>query len=102
MVAEGIDFPFPGYLNNITRQILLRFKPEDSRPLVAEVFFQIHRDGSVSLFSFRTRSGSYSFDLEARGTLEEIGRTRAFGPLPEGFRDDVLPVIFTFSPGIVR
>jgi hypothetical protein len=102
MVAEGIDFPFPTYLQNITRQILLRFKPPDGRNLVSEVFFQIHRDGSVSLFSFRTRSGSYSFDLEARGTLEEIGRVRAFGALPDGFKDDVLPVIFTFSPGIVR
>lgn len=95
-------FPYPVYINNIVNQILSRFAPDDTRPLLAEVIFMIHRDGSVSQFTFRTRSGSYNFDLEARGSIEAVGRSKAFGPLPEGFKDDVLPVIFTFSPQIIR
>ena len=35
-------------LTNIVRQIILRFEPPDGRPLVAEVKFLIHRDGSVT------------------------------------------------------
>jgi hypothetical protein len=98
----GAVFPYPTYLNNVVNQIMSRFAPEDKRPLVTEVFFMIHRDGSVSQFAFRTRSGSYNFDLEARGAIEAAGRARAFGVLPEGFKDDVLPVIFTFSPQFIR
>jgi hypothetical protein len=47
-------------------------------------------------------SGSYGFDLEAKGAVEAAGAARAFGPLPEGFSDDVLTVIFTFDPKIIR
>ncbi len=94
--TEGIDFPFPGYLNNIVRQVYLNFKPRPGRPLKAEVFFMIRRDGTVSGFRFLTRSGDYAFDLEAQGAVESAAR--AFGGLPPGFSDDVLPVIFSFDP----
>ena len=30
------------------------------------------------------------------------GNVAAFGPLPEGFPDDVLPVIFSFDPRVLR
>ncbi|MEP6781590.1 MAG: TonB family protein, partial [Gemmatimonadaceae bacterium] len=60
--------------------------------------FLIHRDGSVSEISVTKSSGSSSFDREARGAVEAAGTSRAFGPLPSGFPDDVLPVYFTFSP----
>jgi protein TonB len=98
---EGIEFPFPGYLANITRQIALSFSPRGNvGALRCEVFFMIRRDGSVSGFKFLTRSGSQAFDLEAQGAVEAA--TRTFGRLPTGFADDVLPVIFTFDPGKLR
>lgn len=100
--TAGIDFPFPNYINNIANQILLNFDPSDKRPLTCEVFFQIQRNGTVTGFEFRRRSGSSLFDIEARGAVEAAGRARAFGPLPDGFNDDVLPVIFTFSPQMIR
>ena len=98
--TEGIDFPYPGYLENIVRQIALRFRPPRGSPLKAEVMFLIRRDGSVSGFRFLQRSGSFTFDLEAQGAVESAGA--AFGPLPSGFRDDVLPVMFSFDPRLIR
>ena len=100
--TEGVVFPFDGYVNNIANQIMTRFDPSDRRPLRAEIAFLIHRDGSVSAITFRQRSNVYGFDLEARGAIESAGRAKAFGPLPEGFNDDVLPVIFTFEPRFYR
>jgi protein TonB len=99
--TEGIDFPFPGYLNNIVRQIALNFKPSDTNSaLRAEVMFLIYRDGSVKIVRFVTRSGSYAFDLEATGAIESAGPN--FGRLPDGFPDDVLPVVFSFDPRVLR
>jgi protein TonB len=101
--SDGIEFPFPGYLNNIVRQIALNFKPRnpDAR-LKAEVRFLIHRDGSVSDLTFIRRSGNFSFDLEAQGAVEGAASARAFGPLPNGFTDDVLPVVFSFDPEFLK
>lgn len=99
--TEGIEFPFPGYLNNIVRQIALNFKPNDTNSaLRAEVMFLIYRNGSVKITRFVTRSGSYAFDLEAQGAIESAAPN--FGPLPDGFRDDVLPVVFSFDPRFLR
>lgn len=99
--TEGIDFPFPGYLNNIVRQIALRFNPADANSgRRAEVRFVIRRDGSVIGIAFVTRSGSYAFDLEAQGAVEAAASQ--FGPLPEGFHDDALPVVFSFDPRVIR
>lgn len=100
--VQGIPFPYPGYLENIVRQIALRFKPRAGQALVAEVLFLIRRDGSVTGFTFRRRSGAYDFDLEAQGAVEAAGRSGSFGPLPDGFRDDVLTVIFSFDPQLIR
>ncbi|MDQ3673638.1 MAG: TonB C-terminal domain-containing protein [Gemmatimonadota bacterium] len=100
--SDGIEFPFPGYLNNIVRQIALTFKPRTEARLKAEVRFLIHRDGSVSGLAFVRRSGVFSFDLEAQGAVEAASSTRRFGPLPAGFPDDVLPVVFSFDPEFLR
>ncbi len=100
--SDGIEFPFPGYLNNIVRQIALNFKPRTDAKLRAEVRFLIHRDGSVSNIVFVRKSGVFSFDLEAQGAVEAASSTRRFGPLPAGFPDDVLPVVFSFDPEFLR
>jgi periplasmic protein TonB len=98
---QGIDFPYPSYLNNIVRQVALNFKPDDpNSALHAVVFFLIHRDGHVDGYQFRSRSGDYAFDLEARGAIEHAAS--AFGPLPDGFHDDVLPVYFSFDPRLLH
>ena len=39
-------------------------------------------------------------DLEAQGAVEAAASQ--FGALPEGFRDDALPVVFSFDPRIIR
>lgn len=101
--SDGIEFPFPGYLNNIVRQIALNFKPRNTNArLKAEIRFLIHRDGSVSDLTFIRRSGNFSFDLEAQGAVEAASSARRFGPLPDGFSDDVLPVVFSFDPEFLK
>ena len=100
--TEGIDFPFPGYLQNIVRQVRLNFSPTDKSLRTAEVFFLIRRDGSSGGFRFLQRSGSYAFDLECQGAVEAASASKAWGPLPAGFMDDVLPVIFRFDPKSLR
>jgi protein TonB len=100
--TEGIEFPYPGYLENIVRQIAIRFEAPANSTARAEVFFLIRRDGSITGLQIRTRSGNYAFDLEALGAVEAAGRTNAFGPLPDGFPDDVLPVTFSFDPRVLR
>ena len=103
VLTAGIEFPFPGYLTNVVRQIALQFEvPPSAASLAAEVAFLIRRDGSVSAIRIISKSGSYVFDLSCVGAVEAAGRQKRFGPLPEGFSDDVLPVIFSFDPKRMR
>jgi protein TonB len=97
--TEGIEFPYPGYLANIVRQVRLNFKPRN-QGLKAEVFFFIRRDGSITGFRFVKSSGNYEFDLEAEAAVEAAARS--FGPLPAGFTDDILPISFSFDPATLR
>jgi TonB family protein len=79
-------------------QVLRRWqRPDESTPLEAEVSFLVHRDGSVTGLQLIQRSGNYAFDLEAQGAIEEAGRSRAFGSLPDGWTSDILFVRFYFS-----
>ena len=97
--VEGMAFPYPEYLENIVAQIYRRWqRPGGNTALRAEVFFLVHRDGSISNLQFVKRSGSFTFDLEAQGAIEAAGNSGAFGPLPTGFAADVLPVNFFFDP----
>ena len=99
----GLQFPYPGYLQNIVRQVRLRFAPSArAQALQADVAFLIHQDGSVSDVRVVRKSGDYGFDLEARGAIESAGQARAFGALPDGFGADVLPVTFSFDPSVIR
>jgi protein TonB len=100
--TEGIEFPYPAYLQNIVRQIATRFDPPRRGALSAEVTFLLRRDGSVADIRISSRSGNFEFDQEAMGAVEAAARASAFGPLPDGFPDDVLPVIFSFDPRVLR
>lgn len=96
--TEGIEFPFPEYLEHIVSEVLRRWqRPSQSTPLEAELSFFVHRDGSVTGLRFIKRSGNFAFDLEAQGAVEEAGRYQAFGELPAGWAADVLFVRFYFS-----
>jgi len=101
--TEGVEFPFPGYLNNLVAQVYRRWHPATSNALLAaEIFFFVHRDGSVTGLQFIRRSGSFAFDLEAQGAVEAAARAGAFGALPAGYGPDLLPVSFFFNPRSVR
>jgi len=96
--TEGVEFPFPEYLENVVTQILQRWqRPYGGTALDAEVSFFVHRDGSIADLQFVKRSGDFGYDLEAEGAVEEAGRMRAFGPLPSGWQGDVLFVRFYFT-----
>lgn len=100
--TAGQAFPYQAYLTNIVNQIAMRFNPRQRQMLRAEVQFVIKRDGSIFAISMVKGSGSYGFDVEARGAVEAAGAAGAFGPLPEGFMDDALTIIFEFDPTIIR
>jgi periplasmic protein TonB len=97
--TPGLAFPYPEYLRNIVTQVYQRWDRSSARQSnFAEISFLILRDGSVRDIRFVTRSGSFAFDLDAQGAIEAAGNTRAFGPLPDGWDADVLPVSFYFQP----
>jgi protein TonB len=99
--TPGLEFPFPEYLRNIVNQIYQRWDREGARQnSFAEISFLIRRDGSVHDIRFVTRSGSFAFDLSAQGAIEAAGNAFAFGPLPDGWEADVLPVSFYFKPAM--
>jgi outer membrane biosynthesis protein TonB len=97
--TPGLDFPYPEYLRNIVSQVYRRWeRPSGSQSLRAEVSFLILRDGSVREIKFTQSSGNFAFDLDAQGAVEAAGNAKAFGPLPDGWPADVLPVAFYFTP----
>ena len=101
--TAGIEFPYDGYLRNIVRQIALQFEvPRGASSLRADVTFLIHRDGSVTGIRLIANSGSYVFDQNCLTAVEAAGHSGRFGPLPDGFSEDVLPVIFSFDPRTLR
>lgn len=100
--TPGLAFAYPDYLRNIVAQIYRRWDRPQGGTLRAEVFFLILRDGSVRDIRFLTPSGDFSFDLNAQGAIEAAANAHAFGALPDGYPQDVLPVSFFFEPGRAR
>ncbi|HXE57179.1 MAG TPA: TonB C-terminal domain-containing protein [Gemmatimonadales bacterium] len=97
--TPGLVFAYPEYLENIVAQVYRRWeRPAGTAPLRAEVNFLILKDGGVRDIRFLRRSGDFAFDLSAQGAIEAAGNARAFGPLPDGYEADVLPVTFIFNP----
>ena len=100
--TPGLTFAYPEYLRNIVAQIYRRWDRPQGGTRRAEVFFMILRDGSVRDIRFLTPSGDFTFDLAAQGAIEAAANAGAFGPLPDGYPQDVLPVSFYFEPGRSR
>jgi outer membrane biosynthesis protein TonB len=101
--TPGIEFDYPFYTTGIVRALMAYFGTFNGT-LKAEVQFMIRRDGTVDAQSIRlvTPSGNYSFDQRALGAVEAAANAKKFGPLPGGFREDILPVTFWFSPQVIR
>ena len=99
----GTDFPFPVYQRNIVNRIAENFARQ-SGAYRAEVMFIIRRDGSVDLdqMNLVTRSGNYVFDNAALAAIEAAATKKLFGPLPAGYPNDALTVIFKFDPSLIR
>jgi outer membrane biosynthesis protein TonB len=105
-VTPGIEFPYPYYINNIANALIRQFNAIYSGrgTLTAMVRFTIRRDGSVDPESIRmvTPSPVFVFNQAALAAVEAAANAKAFGPLPAGFREDILPVQFRFEPAILR
>jgi periplasmic protein TonB len=95
--TPGLEFPYPEYLRNLVNEILRRFNPQNTN-LRASVGFYITRDGTIRDLRFLQRSGSFGFDLEAQGAIEAAANAHAFGPLPDGWPNDVLYIVYDFEP----
>ena len=75
--TEGIEFPYPGYLTNIVRQIALQFKPTERGALHAEVAFIIRRDGSIAGLRLTRARRCISFDQDALAAVELASTMRS-------------------------
>jgi protein TonB len=99
----GLEFPYQYYTANIIRQLILAFgqgAPQDS----ADVRFIIHRDGSVDVNNIQMvrSSRNYRFNQRVLGAVEQVADAKGFGPLPAGFREDILPVTVRFTPSMFK
>lgn len=94
---RGVQCPTPDYCNNIIRQINRYFRSPGGGG-VADIFFVINRDGSISELRLDSSSGSAAFRLAVMEAVEQAGINRAFGRLPDSFQSDRLPVSFFFRP----
>ena len=100
--TPGIEFPYPAYTNNIVRQLIIYLGRTAARD-TAVVRFVIRRDGTIDPESIRPVAGSsYSFTQRALAAVEAAANAKVFGPLPPGFREDILPVTFRFTPALFR
>jgi outer membrane biosynthesis protein TonB len=97
--TPGAEFPYPQYLERIVNEIYRRWqRPVGTTALRTQIQFAISRDGAVRGIRIVNRSRSFSFDLGAQGAVEAAANARAFGPLPEGFKSDVLEIALWFVP----
>lgn len=96
---EGLQRDYPEYYRNIIRQINRCFRwSGGGRGWEAELYFVIHRDGTVSDLDITRESGNIRFDVAASEAVGDCAGRGRFGPLPEDFAWDQLPVLFTFRP----
>jgi len=98
----GLDFPYPYYTANIIRQLILAWGQGAPR-YDATVRFTIKRDGTVDPESIHlVVNNNYANDRRAVGAVEQVADAKGFGPLPAGFREDILPVTIRFTPSMFK
>ena len=75
------------------------------KPYVGGAFI---RSESGRTFPVRDAEGNFFANIpqctrkDLRNAVEAAAKNNGFGPLPNGFSDDVLPVIFSFDPTVVH
>lgn len=100
--TAGLDFPYPYYIQNIIRQLILAWGQGAPR-YDAVVRFTIKRDGTVDPESIQlVAHGNYANDRRAIGAVEQVADGKLFGALPPGFREDILPVTVRFTPSMFK
>lgn len=97
---QGIQRDFPVYYRNIQTQIERCFRPPPGvNGVETTIYFEIRPNGRSAEERFEARSGNSSFDFEAlRAIADCAGRNAAFGPLPEDWQYERMPILFTFRP----
>jgi len=98
----GLDFPYPWYVQNIIRRLILAWGQGAPR-YDATVRFTIKRDGTVDPESIQlVVHNNYQNDRRALGAVEQVAEAKLFGTLPPGFREDILPVTVRFTPSMFK
>lgn len=98
IAMEGQEFPYPDYLNRIVLELHRYFRWNGAPNLTADVVFYIRRDGSVGGIDVVRGSGNFRFDLQAIEAVEQAGRAKAFGALPDDWQGERLYIKNTFAP----
>ncbi len=98
IATEGKDFPFPDYLENVIIQIHRYLRWNDATEPQMLIYFEITSDGSVRNVRPLRRSGNPVFDFRVMGAIEAAANRKAFGPLPDGYAADVLPIQLEVAP----
>jgi periplasmic protein TonB len=96
--TEGIDFPFPDYLNNVVAQLYRYLRWTEPGNPRATIYFEIMDDGSVRNIRMLRPSGNIRFDYAVQGAVETAGNRGAFGPLPDAYVGASLPVQLVVEP----
>jgi outer membrane biosynthesis protein TonB len=96
--TEGIQFPFPEYLNNVVIQLHRYFRWTEPGNPRGTIYFEILPDGSVRNIRMVRPSGNLRFDFALQGAVETAGNRGAFGPLPDAFAGASLPVQLEVEP----
>ena len=91
---EGGDFPYTIYVNQMVSKIGSNWlRPQAGGEPLAEVYFVINRDGTISDAKVSTASGNSAFD---RAALRAVLSSSPLPPLPFGYRGTWLGVRLTF------
>jgi TonB family protein len=93
-------FKFPQYAKSMRKKIAETWKHDkwNNLNLRVEVFFRIHRDGSVTGVRIKKSSGNASFDENGVNTIKAAA---PFDKLPENFTNNTSRSIFVFQKGKV-
>lgn len=93
VTLEGRPFEFPWYLEALVLKVQRNWKPQEGA-LKATIYFRIDRSGKIHEIDVAETSGSFVFDLAARGAVEA---SDPMPPLPAEYSGDYLGVYFDFD-----
>lgn len=92
------DFPYSYYTETLRKKISghwnAKFWSDNILKRKAQVVFTIGRDGSITNPEITENSGDAQFDLIC---LRSVSLAAPFPPLPEGFAQDKVKIVFDFE-----